>query len=461
MSRQPPSVGIVGGGVLGTSLALRLAQAGARVTVIERGPSLGGLAGTFDFGGHEVDRFYHVITPADQRMIAMAEELGLGDRLRFTPVGAGFFADGEMHDFNGIGDLLRFTPLSPPARLRLGWFVAQCQLRGSYEKLERIPLETWLRRICGNQVWERIWKPLLDSRFDGDPSGLPATYLWARTRRMSGARQGKGRGGEEMGHIVGGHQRLIDAMVARAEELGVDARTNAPVTGLALAEDGSVTGVELEDETLEFDLTIPTLQPPALRFLLPDRHQGLLAPYPERWLGVVCPIVKVRRPLLPYYAINITERTPLTSAVETTQVLGTDHTDGLHLVYLPKYCDPAAPEQSEDDESVYRRFTDYLARLSPGFSREEVVEWTVQRAKLVEPVHTMRPEGDTRVAPIWPGVPGLALASNAQIYPYLLNGDSVMGFAETVAAEVTERLGLDGEAAGESARKGLVGSLSP
>ncbi len=157
-----------------------------------------------------------------------------------------------------------------------------------------------------------------------------------------------------------------------------------------MAEDGSVTGVELEGETLEFDLTIPTLQPPALRFLLPERHQHLLAPYPERWLGCVCPIVKVRRSLLPYYAINIIEPTPMTSAVETTQVLGTEHTDGLHLVYLPKYCDPEAPEQSEDDESVYRRFTDYLARLSPGFSRDEVVDWTVQRAKLVEPVHQAR-----------------------------------------------------------------------
>jgi len=456
MSAPAPRVGVVGGGVLGISLALRLAQAGAKVTVIERGPTLGGLAGTMDFGGHEVDRFYHVITPADTRMIAMAEEVGLGDQLRYTPVGAGFFANGEMHDFNGIGDLLRFSPLSPVARLRLGWFVAQCQLRSSYDGLENLPLETWLRRHCGKQVVERIWKPLLNSRFDSDPSGLPATYLWARTRRMSGAR-GKG-GGEEMGHIVGGHQRLIDAMVAKAAELGVEARTDAPVSGLATAEDGSVTGVELENETLDFDLTIPTLQPPALRFLLPERHQGLLAPYPERWLGCVCVIIKVPRSLLPYYAVNITEPTPVTSAIETTQVLGTDHTDGQHLVYLPKYCDPAAPEQSEDDESIYRRFTDYLARLSPGFSRDEVLDWTVQRAKLVEPVHTLRPGGEPRVAPIWPGVEGLALASNAQIYPYLLNGDSVMGFAEGVASEVAERLGLSGPST-DSARKGLATTL--
>jgi protoporphyrinogen oxidase len=457
MKQSQPRVGVVGGGVLGTTLALRLAQAGASVTVLERGPELGGLAGTMDFGGHQVDRFYHVITPADTRMIAMAEEVGLGDEVRFRPVGAGFFANGEMHDFNGVSDLLRFEPLSPVARLRLGWFVAQCQRRSSYEKLENLPLETWLRRHCGRQVVERIWRPLLNSRFDGDPSGLPATYLWARTRRMSGARQGKGGGAEEMGYIVGGHQRLIDAMVGRARELGVEALTNAPVNGLVTDDDGSVT--DLDGETLEFDLTIPTLQPPALRFLLPERHQGLLAPYPERWLGVVCVIIKVRRSLIPYYAVNITEETPITSAIETTQVLGTDHTDGLHLVYLPKYCDPGAPEQTEDDESVYRRFTDYLGRLSPGFNRDEVVDWTVQRAKLVEPVHTLRPAAESRLAPIWPGVNGLALASNAQIYPYLLNGDSVMGFAEQVAEEAAERLGLAGMPAANGARKGLVGSF--
>lgn len=443
MTSSQPRVGVIGGGILGITLALRLAQAGAKVTVIERGPELGGLAGTMDFGGHAVDRFYHVITPADSNMIEMAEEVGLGDQVRFRPVGAGFFANGELHDFNGIKDLLRFSPLDPVSRLRFGWFVAQCQLRSSYAGLEDLPLEVWLRRHCGKRAVERIWMPLLESRFDGDPSGLPATYLWARTRRMSDARASKGRGAEEMGHIVGGHQRLIDAMVARARELGVESLTEAPVSGLATDGDGGVTGVELDGETLDFDLTISTLQPPALRFLLPERHQGLLEPYPRRWQGVVCVILKVPRSLLPYYAVNIVDETPITSAVETSHVLGTDHTDGLRLVYLPKYCAPDAPEQFEDDESVYRRFTDFLARMSPGFSREEVVDWTVQRAKLVEPVHHRLVGGTRRLAPIWPGVDGLALASNAQIYPELLNGDSVMGFAARVAAEAAQRLALE------------------
>jgi protoporphyrinogen oxidase len=91
-------VGVVGGGILGTVLSLRLTQAGHDVTLLERGPSLGGLAGTMDFGGHTVDRFYHVITPADDRMIGLAEEVGLGEDLRFAPVGVGFYALRQRRD---------------------------------------------------------------------------------------------------------------------------------------------------------------------------------------------------------------------------------------------------------------------------------------------------------------------------------------------------------------------------
>jgi protoporphyrinogen oxidase len=436
-----PRVGIVGGGILGTVLALRLQQAGAAVTVLERSGAVGGLAAAMDFGGHTVDRFYHVIVPSDERMIALSEEVGLGDQLRFTPVGAGFLVNGELHDLNGIGDFLRFGPLTPWQRLRLAWFVAQCQLRSSYGGLENLSLERWLRRHSGRGVTERIWKPLLNSRFDSNWSELPATYLWARTRRMSGARTGRGRG-EEMGHMIGGHQRLIDAVAARAQAAGVELWLGAQVEGLALGGDGSVEGVRVAGEDVPFDLVIGTLQPPALRHLLPESLHGLLEAYPRRYLGVVCVVLKVKRSLTPYYAVNICDPTPITTVVETSHVVGTDHTDGLRLIYLPKYCDPGAPEQTEDEASLYARFTEGLARVAPGFSHDDVVDWTVQRTRLVEPVHAA---GTTpRVAPIWPGVPGLALASASQIYPRLLNGESVVEMAETVAAQAIERLRLPG-----------------
>ncbi len=73
----------------------------------------------------------------------------------------------------------------------------------------------------------------------------------------------------------------------------------------------------------------------------------------------------------------------------------------------------------------------------PDFSEADVVDWTVQRAPLVEPVHALGHE--PRTAPVWPGVEGLALASASQIYPRLLNGESVVELAERVAGEALQR----------------------
>jgi len=437
-SDSRPRVAVVGAGILGTVLALRLAQGGARVTLLERAPTPGGLAGQIDFDGHRVDRFYHVVVPSDERMIALAEELGLGAELHFTPVGVGFFVDGRMYPFNGLADFLRFPPLSPVGRARLAWFVLQCQLRRDYAGLEDVPLERWLTRHCGRAVVERIWRPLLDSRFDARHAELPATYLWARTNRMRSARAGSG-GGERMGAIAGGgHERLVLAAVRRARELGVRVRLGAGVEGLVYEEGRAVTGVRVDGVDEPFDLVIPTLQPPALRRLLPDPLHPLLDAYPQRYLGVVCLVLKLRRSLLPHYSVNICDPTPITTVVETSHVVGTAHTDGLRLAYLPKYCDPQAPEFSEDDESIYRRFTDMLARLAPDFTHRDVVSFCVQRAPLVEPVHAL---GHVpRMAPVWPGVDGLALACASQVYPRLLNGESIVALAEDVAAQALERV---------------------
>jgi protoporphyrinogen oxidase len=435
-----PRVGIVGGGILGTTLALRLQQAGAQVTLLERGAALGGLAGAFDFNGHRIDRFYHVVVPSDERMLGLVDELGLQDELSFSPVGVGFYIDGEMHPFNGLGDFARFPPLSPLGRARLGWFVAQCQLRKGFDKLEDMSLERWLRRHCGKKVVDRIWRPLLDSRFDAQHDELPATYLWARTNRMRSARTSQG-SGETMGCLRGGHERLIEAVAARAAELGVDVRVGAGVEGLVM-EDGAVAGVIVDGRAERFDLTLSTLQPPALARLLPDELSGLLEAYPQRYLGVVCLILKLRRSLLPYYSVNICDPTPMTTVVETSHVVGTDHTDGLHLAYLPKYCEASSETFNADDATIYERFTGMLRKLVPDFSEQDVVDWTVQRAPLVEPVHA---RGHApRTAPIWPGVEGLGLASASQIYPRLLNGDSVVRLAEQVAVETSARLDLPG-----------------
>ena len=203
-----------------------------------------------------------------------------------------------------------------------------------------------------------------------------------------------------MGHVVGGHQRLVDAIVAAASSHGATFETGAAGRGSRShrrrrdRRRSGWRGAPLRSHVV-------TLQPPALRFLLPDALAGLMDPYPRRYLGVVCLVLKTRASLSPYYSVNICEPTPITTVVETSHVVGTDHTDGLRLVYVPRYCDPDAPDQTEPDQSIYDRYTAQVARVLPSFSHDDVVGWTVQRARLVEPVHEL----GSRLAPIWPDRP--------------------------------------------------------
>ena len=71
------NVGIVGGGLSGLALALRLGKMGHRVEVLEQAAQPGGLATWQDHGDFVFDRFYHVILPTDRELISFIDELGL------------------------------------------------------------------------------------------------------------------------------------------------------------------------------------------------------------------------------------------------------------------------------------------------------------------------------------------------------------------------------------------------
>ena len=78
---------------------------------------MGGLVGAFDFAGHPADRFYHVVLPTDDRVLGLADELGLGDRFRFRPTGVGFYDDARLFSMSSRQEFLTF-PLSAAARPR-------------------------------------------------------------------------------------------------------------------------------------------------------------------------------------------------------------------------------------------------------------------------------------------------------------------------------------------------------
>lgn len=436
---QPDYVGIVGGGIMGISLGYYLSQMGVRVEIFEASPILGGLAGPLILeDGTAVDRFYHAILSSDQHLRNLGAELGIEDQFRFRETKMGFYHNGKVYSMNNMVEFLRFPPLGWIDRFRLGLTVLYAQFVRDWHSLEAIGVEEWLLRISGKRTYENIWRPMLKAKFDGGFNDTPATYIWSRLVRMKSTRNGANQK-EEAGHLIGGYITLIDAMAKRIIAAGGSIHLNQPVQEIVI-ENGKVIGMRINGEVHCYESVIATLQTPIFQRMIPGASQeyhGFLSQ--TEYLGIIAPLLVLDRPLTGYWTLNITDdRFPFTGVIETTSYIDPKYVGGHHLVYLPKYTAPGSHWQKMSDDEIREIWFQNLKEMFPDFDRSWIRYFLVHRERFVEPLHRVN---ETHLIPeIRTPVQNLYLATTAQIYPALTNGESVSKHAWQAAQHVHEDL---------------------
>ncbi|NTU78948.1 MAG: FAD-dependent oxidoreductase [Chloroflexales bacterium] len=112
-----PHIVVIGAGVAGLAAARRLVAAGARVTVLERAPVVGGRVSTTVVEGCQIELGAEFLASFYTRTMALIKQLGLARDLRRIPSSAATLRDGRLY------------PLWPSAR------VAFTPLVGSRQKL--------------------------------------------------------------------------------------------------------------------------------------------------------------------------------------------------------------------------------------------------------------------------------------------------------------------------------------
>lgn len=436
-------VDVIGGGILGLTLAYELLKQGRPVRVWERAPTLGGLMGrtTLDeLGGVSCDRYYHAILSSDSTLLGLMDELGLRGRVRMVATKMGFYHDGRCHPMSTPLEFLSFPPLSMVDRARLAYTILACRRIKDWRALEQLPVGDWLTGLSGERAVRNIWAPLLRAKFDGDFSRVPATYIWSRLVRTTDTRT-KGGSQELMCYLPGGYQELIDALAAAVRARGGVITTGATVEQVRVA-GGRAMGLAVGGQEIDGEQVVITTQTPVARRLLPPEASAVS----ERWsqlegfLGIVCMLLVLRRRLTPYYTLNITDqRIPFTGVIETTNLIDPACVGGYHLVYLPKYVAQDSPYVRMPDDELKTSFLGYLCRMFPDLRDEEIAAVRIGRERYVEPLH---PIGATDlIPPVRSAVEGLFLANTSQIYPQLTNGESVCAFARSVAAQVARAEG--------------------
>ena len=432
---EKKTVGIVGGGIVGLTLALELSERGYGVTVLEAEDAVGGILVPMRIGDYTWDRFYHVILNSDRAVLGLLERLGLLGEIRWGATRTGFYTDGGFHSMSNILEFLRFPPLSFLDIFRLGGTIFLTSRIRAWQGLEKVSVESWLCRLSGRRTFQKIWLPLLKSKLGENYRVTNAAFIWATIARMYAARR-TGVKQEMFGYVGGTYGRVLDRLRATLEGRGVKLLCGQPVVRLGPA-DGGIEAKLADGTRLAFGaaaLTTPCSGIPGICPALSEPEKQRLGRL--QYEHVVCLVLLLKKKLGGYYITNITEEGfPFTTVIEMTALVDSGLFGGHSLVYLPRYLADGDPVMGWDDAAVKDAFWKALRDMHPQLADGDVAAWAVTRARSVFPVTTLNysaevmPETRTSVR-------GLFIANSSQIPNGTMNVNELVALAGRKAQEI-------------------------
>ncbi|MFI8519315.1 protoporphyrinogen oxidase [Streptomyces sp. NPDC085481] len=254
-----PDVVVVGGGIAGLAAAHRLVTAGARVTLLEGGDRLGGKLLTGEIAGAPVDLGAESLLARRPEAVALAEEVGLADRLQPpATTTASVWSRGELlpmpkgHVMGVPADAGAVEGLLSAEGVRR---VGRDLELPPTEIGEDIAIGAYVAERMGHEVVDRLVEPLLGGVYAGDAyrismkAAVPKLLDAARTHptlaqavravQRAGAATpsdaagaATGLGGTAFAGISGGIGTLPGAVADAIRAAGGGVLTRTPVTEL-------------------------------------------------------------------------------------------------------------------------------------------------------------------------------------------------------------------------------------
>jgi protoporphyrinogen oxidase len=469
LTNQVKKIAIIGSGFLGLTLALRLSEAGAKVTVFESASEIGGLASAWQIGDTVWDKHYHVTLLSDAFTRKIVEEIGLGDEFNWVETKTGFYSGGKLFSMSNSLEFLRFPPLDLISKFRLGATIFYASRVKDWKALEKISVEDWLTKLSGKRTFEKMWKPLLKAKLGEAYRETSAAFIWATIQRMYAARN-SGLKKEMFGYVRGGYARVLEKFGEHLSEKGVQIHLNSRVEKIEKSNDGKVKVLtaetqkrgEFEEEihsqidtakhklkigsemvavaeqrttnneqrtTNEFDRVILTCPSNIAAKICPQLTETEKAKLENiKYQGIVCASVILKKSLSNFYVTNITDETPFTGIIEMSALVDKKEFGGNALVYLPKYVAPDDELFEKTDAEIEETFLNALEKMYTHFDRKDVLAFKISRVRQVFPLPTL--SYSANVPSVKTSLENVFIINSSQIKNGTLNVNETVQLAE-------------------------------
>ena len=431
---------VIGGGIMGMTLALRLSKENQKVVIYESAEKVGGLTGSWEMDGVIWDRYYHVILMSDLNTRKILKEIGLENDLRWVETKTGFYSDGKLYSMSNLIEFFKFPPINLIDKFRLGLTIFAASKIKNWQRLENIPVAEWLKKWSGNRVFEKIWLPLLKAKLGENYKNTSAAFIWSTIQRMYAARK-SGLKKEMFGYVTGGYEAINNRFAKHLEEMGVNIKYNSKVLAIEKKLSGKIEVLTDGNAPQIYDEVISTLSSGqsakiarGLTNLEKQTHSDI------KYLGVICPSILLKRSISPYYVTNITDNwPPFTGIIEMTALIDKNEINGNHLIYLPKYVNPDDKLFEKNDQELREIFLGSLYKMYPDLSEDDVLFWGVSKTRIVFALPTIN--YSKKISGVKTSLGNYYIINSAQIINGTLNVNETIQVAENKLEEILKHHG--------------------
>ena len=403
-------IAVLGAGPMGLAVAYQLARDGHQPVVFEADDRVGGMTATFDFGGIDIERYYHFHCISDHAFLKVLDELGLASRMRWVETKMGYWYQNRLQAWGNPVALLKFKGLGLVAKFRYGLHAFLSTKRDDWRPLDHVEATGWIRRWVGDEAWEVLWRRLFDYKFYDHSGNLSAAWIWSRIRRIGRSRYSLFR--EKLGYLEGGSSTLLQGLKADIERHGGEIRLKSPVSEVRI-EGGVVRGVVSQGELLPFDKVVSTVPLPYVPRIMPGLPADVLQRFSQlKNIAVVCVIATLRKPLTENFWL-----TPNDPEMDSPGLV--EYTNlrpmGQHIVYVPFYMPGEHPKFAEPDQVFLDKVRRYLKKINPSLTDADFVDLRASRYRHAQPI--CDPGYLEHLPPVQLPVKGLWVADTSYYYP--------------------------------------------
>lgn len=405
---------IIGAGATGLTLAYELQKKGHAITIFETEPKLGGLVNTLEIGGTKLETFYHHIFTSDSYIIDLINELGLSDKLEWIPPSNAIYINNKIYPFTTPLDLLKFGELSFVDRILMGMLVYKAKFIKSHENLDYMKAREWIIKNSSNAVYEKVWGPLLNSKFDKDAENICATWIWNKFK-LRGSTRGKNISKELLGYMNGSFGIIYETLEKNILKNNGKILYSQPVSTITKNPDNTF-NVLAGDFNNSYDKVICTSAPENLLKIVDGFDENYINKIRNiKYKSNICMILELSMPLSNYYWTTVADDTlPFVAVIEQSNLIR-DNRYSSNIIYLSRYIDSTDELYDSDDSTIKETFINGLKKIYKDFNEDSIRNLHISKTKFAQPVVSVGYSGN--IPDFNTPIDNLYIVSMAQIYP--------------------------------------------